>query len=206
VNSDAGTSRLLRRGRALEWTTLIWNAVGVGVLILLILESQSIALLGFGLDSVIEIGASVVVLWELSGTGLRRQQRALRLIGIAFAALGVYLLVQSTLALLEQHHATVLIGGVAWTAVTAGVMFALAAGKTHVGKLLGNPVLLTEGRVTMVDGVLATSVLVGVLLDGLFGFWWADSLAAYVIVFYATKECVTIFRDLRRDRGRPQSE
>jgi divalent metal cation (Fe/Co/Zn/Cd) transporter len=205
VHPEVRNSSLLRRGRGLEWATLLWNVIGVGVLVVLVLDSRSIALLGFGLDSLIEIGASIVVLWELSGTGIRRQRRALKLIAIAFAALSVYLLVQSTLALIDEHHATALIGGVAWTAVTAVVMFSLAAGKTRVGRLLGNPVLVTEGRVTFVDGVLATSVLAGVLLDGLFGWWWADSLAAYVIVFYAARECITIFRDLSgcRDASPP---
>jgi divalent metal cation (Fe/Co/Zn/Cd) transporter len=195
--SDSRDAALLRRGRQLEWTTLLWNVIGVCVLVVLVLNSRSVALLGFGLDSLIEIGASIVVLWELSGTGMRRQRRALTLIGIAFAALGLYLFAQSTLALIAGHHATALIGGIAWTAITALVMFALAAGKTRVGRSLHNPVLITEGRVTMVDGVLATSVLAGVLLDRLFNWWWADSLAAYVIVFYAARECVTIFRDLR---------
>jgi divalent metal cation (Fe/Co/Zn/Cd) transporter len=190
-------SASLRHGFQLEWATLLWNAIGVCVLVVLVVGSGSVALLGFGLDSLIEIGASIVVLWELSGTGIRRQRRALILIGIAFAALGIYLFVQSTIALIDQHHATVLIGGIAWTAVTAVVMFLLAAGKARVGRQLGNPVLVTEGRVTFVDGVLAASVLVGVLLNGLFGWWWADSLAAYVIVFYAVRECITIVRGLR---------
>jgi divalent metal cation (Fe/Co/Zn/Cd) transporter len=194
-------ARLLRRGRQLEWATLLWNVIGVGVLVVLVLESRSVALLGFGLDSLIEIGASIVVLWELSGTGIRRQRRALTLIGIAFAALGLYLFAQSTLALVTGHRAVALVGGILWVAVTALVMFALAAGKTRVGRALRNPVLITEGRVTLVDGVLATSVLVGVLLDKLFGWWWADSLAAYVIVFYAVRECVSIVRGLRRESG-----
>jgi divalent metal cation (Fe/Co/Zn/Cd) transporter len=168
------------------------------VLTILVLNSRSVALLGFGLDSLIEIGASIVVLWELSGMGIRRQRRALTLIGVAFAALALYLFAQSTLALIAEHHATALIGGIAWTAITALIMFALAAGKARVGQSMGNPVLITEGRVTLVDGILATSVLTGVLLDRLFSWWWADSLAAYVIVFYAVRECVTIFRDLRR--------
>jgi divalent metal cation (Fe/Co/Zn/Cd) transporter len=204
VNESAGRklrdASLLQSGRLLEWTTLLWNVIGVGVLAVLVLDSRSVALLGFGLDSLIEIGASIVVLWELSGTGLRRQRRALILICVAFAALGLYLFAQSTLALINAQHTIALIGGIEWTAITALVMFALAAGKTRVGRSLGNPVLITEGRVTLVDGILATSVLAGVLLDRLFDWWWAESLAAYIIVFYAARECVTIFRDLRHDR------
>ncbi len=73
-------------------------------------------------------------------------------------------------------------------------MFALAAGKARTGRALGNPVLTTEGRVTFVDGLLATAVLLGVTLDTTLGWWWADPLACYVIVYYAAREaraCLT---------------
>jgi len=73
------------------------------------------------------------------------------------------------------------------TAVTAGAMFALAAGKARAGRALGNPVLRTEGRVTLVDGILA-AVLTGLVLNAAVGLWWADPLAALVIVFYALRE------------------
>lgn len=78
--------------------------------------------------------------------------------------------------------------GIVWTALTAGVMFALAAAKRQTGRALGNPVLTTEGRVTFVDGLLATAVLLGVTLDTALSWWWADFLAGYVIVYYAARE------------------
>lgn len=80
------------------------------------------------------------MIWELSGTGQRRQRRALRLIGYAFAALASYLLVQSTLVLATGYHPRHSPLGIAWTAVTAAAMFALAAGKARTGRALGNPV------------------------------------------------------------------
>jgi divalent metal cation (Fe/Co/Zn/Cd) transporter len=172
----------------------VWNVVAVVVLAILAVAASSVALAGFGLDSLIEIGASAVVLWELSGSGARRQRLALRLIGVAFVALAVYLLAQSTVALATGHRADDSVGGVVWTAVTAGVMFALAAAKRRTGRALGNPVLETEGRVTFIDGVLATAVLIGVALNTALGWWWADALAGYVIVFYAIREAVHIFR------------
>lgn len=174
--------------------TLSWNVIGVVVLAILAFTASSVALLGFGLDSLIEIGASIVVLWELAGTGEARQRLALRLIGVAFLLLAVYLLVQSTMALLNGHHATPSVAGIVWTGVTALVMFTLAAGKARAGRALGNPVLITEGRVTFIDGVLAVAVLLGIVLDFGFGWWWADPLAGYVIVYYAIREAVHIFR------------
>jgi divalent metal cation (Fe/Co/Zn/Cd) transporter len=163
------------------------------VLAIAAVAARSVALAGFGLDSLIEIGASTVVLWELSGTGEERQRRALRLIGGAFCVLAGYLLVQSVIVLATGYrpgHSTL---GIVWTAVTAAAMFGLAAGKARTGRALGNPVLITEGRVTLVDGILAAAVLAGLVLNAAAGAWWADPLAALVIVFYALREAREIF-------------
>jgi hypothetical protein len=151
---DPVRKALLRRGFALEYVTLAWNVAGIVVLAIAAIAARSVALAGFGLDSLIEIGASMVVIWELSGTGAERQRRGLRLIGSAFAVLAVYLLAQSTVVLAAGFHPRHSLAGIAWTAVTAVVMFALAAGKAGTGRALGNPVLRTEGRVTMIDGIL----------------------------------------------------
>lgn len=184
----ATTARLLRRGYLLEYATLAWNVIGIVALAFAARAARSVALAGFGLDSLIEIGASIVVVWELSSAGAARQRRALRMIAAAFAALAVYLLVQSTIVLVvgfRPHHSP---AGIVWTAITAVVMFALAAGKARTGAALGNPVLRTEGRVTLIDGVLAVAALIGLVLNAVVGWWWADPLAGYVLVFYALRE------------------
>ena len=188
-------ARLYRDGVRLERVTLGWNVVGVVVLAISASRASSVALAGFGLDSLIEIGASTVVLWELAGTGEDRQRRALRLIGGAFVALSIYLLVQSGVALLIGHHSTPSPAGMVWTATTALVMFGLAAGKSRTGKALGNPVLTTEGKVTFIDGVLAVAVLAGTSLNAAVGWWWADPVAGLVIAYYAGREARHIFTD-----------
>jgi divalent metal cation (Fe/Co/Zn/Cd) transporter len=186
---------LIRFGFALEWTTLGWNVAGIIVLTFAAVAARSVALAGFGLDSLIEIGASMVVIWELSGTGEQRQRRGLRLIGYAFIALAIYLLAQSTLVLATGYHPRHSVPGMIWTALTAAAMFALAAGKARVGRALDNPVLRTEGRVTMIDGILATVVLAGLALNAALGWWWADPAAGYVLVYYAAREVREIFTD-----------
>jgi divalent metal cation (Fe/Co/Zn/Cd) transporter len=186
-------SVLLRRGFALEYVTLAWNVAGIAVLAIAAVAARSVALAGFGLDSLIEIGASTVVIWELSGTGAERQRRGLRLIGYAFAALAIYLLVQSTVVLAIGYHPRHSVLGIIWTAATAAVMFALAAGKARTGRALENPVLRTEGQVTMIDGILATAVLAGLVLNAGLGLWQADPAAGYVLVFYAAREVHEIF-------------
>jgi divalent metal cation (Fe/Co/Zn/Cd) transporter len=190
------TSReaLLLRGFALEYATLAWNVVGVAVLAVAATGSRSVALIGFGLDSLIEIGASTVVIWELSGTGEDRRRRALRLIGWSFTALAVYLTAQSTIALAGGHRAQHSTLGIVWTAATAVAMFALAAGKARTGTALDNPVLCTEGRVTLIDGLLAAAVLLGLVLNATLGWWWADPIAGYVLVHYAAKEAWHLLR------------
>ena len=185
---SADRAALLRRGLRLEYATLAWNVVGIVVLGVAAVTARSVALAGFGLDSLIEIGASTVVVWELSGSGAERERRALRLIGIAFLVLAAYLSVQSAVALAVHHHAGHSVPGIAWTAATALVMFGLAAGKARTGRALGNPVLAGEGRVTLVDGLLAAAVLAGLVLNTAAGWWWADPAAGLVIVVYGVRE------------------
>lgn len=190
MGADPG---LLRRGLLLEYTTLGWNVVGIVVLAWAAVTARSVALAGFGLDSLIEIGASAVVVWELSGSDESRQHRALRFIGSAFVLLAAYLAVQSTVVLVSGHRAGHSPAGIAWTAATAAVMFGLAWGKARTGEQLDNPVLRTEGRVTLIDGILATAVLLGLVLNAMLGWWWADPLAGYVLVYYAGREAMGIF-------------
>jgi divalent metal cation (Fe/Co/Zn/Cd) transporter len=188
ITGDSHRQRLLNRGRQLEATTLVWNVVGVLVLAYAAIQARSVALAGFGLDSLIEIGASTVVLWELADLNAERQHKAMRLIGVAFVALAIYLGIQSTVVLIvgfHRHHSPV---GIAWTGVTAAVMFCLAFGKAKTGAALDNPVLQAEGRITMIDGILATAVLIGLALNALAGWWWADPLAGYVLLYYAVRE------------------
>jgi divalent metal cation (Fe/Co/Zn/Cd) transporter len=184
----ATRAALLSRGRRLEAVTLSWNVVGVAVLAVAAARARSVALAGFGIDSLIEIGASTVVLWELAHIAPERQQRALRLIGVAFVVLATYLVAQSTVVLVLGYHPRHSPLGIVWTGLSAGVMFALAAGKARTGSALVNRVLIAEGRVTAIDAILASAVLAGLSLNAAFGWWWADPAAAYVLVFYAARE------------------
>jgi divalent metal cation (Fe/Co/Zn/Cd) transporter len=188
VERLAQATGLLRRGLLLEYCTLGWNVVGAVVVLGAAIVSRSVALAGFGLDSLIEIFASVIVVWQLRGIGHGRERMALRLIGGAFFALALYVLAQAGYTLLiraHPHHSPL---GIAWLAATAVAMFLLARGKLVTGRQLGNAVLMTEARVTVIDGILAASVLVGLVLNALLGWWWADPVAGLVIVYYGIKE------------------
>src|SRR5579859_2393766 len=128
------TARLLRRGLLLEYGTLAWNVVGCGIILVSAWLARSVALAGFGLDSVIEIFASIVVVWQLTGVDQARERTALRLIGAAFFALAVYILIQSGATVLLGIRPDPSPGGMVWLALTCVAMLALAYGKNRTGQ------------------------------------------------------------------------
>ena len=179
---------LLSRGLLLEYITLGWNVVGVAIVLAAARADGSVALAGFSLDSLIEIFASLVVVWELKNIAQRRQRHTLRLIGVAFLLLSLYIVVQSIYTLSTKLHPAPSLGGMAWLLATFMAMLLLAWGKQVTGTALDNAVLKTEGRVTLIDALLAGAILIGLVLNALLGWWWADPLASLVIVFYGIKE------------------
>jgi divalent metal cation (Fe/Co/Zn/Cd) transporter len=193
-----GPVPLLRRGLLLEYLTLGWNVIGVVIVVGAAYAAHSVALAGFGLDSLIEIFASVVVVWQLTGVNLKRERVALRLIGIAFILLVIYILAQLLYTFFTGTHPATSVGGIVWIAATFIAMLLLAFGKRVTGRQLQNEVLLTEGRVTLVDAYLAGAVLLGLLLNALFGWWWTDPLASLIIIYYCIREAL---HALQKSRG-----
>lgn len=193
-------ARLLRRGLRLEYATLGWNVVGVVVLAVTAVAAGSVALAGFGVDSLIEILASTVVVWQLGGTDTTTRTRpALRIIAVAFGLLAIYIAVQSAVTLITADRPGSSIAGAVWLGVTVAAMFALAYGKAETGRRLGNPVLRIEARITVIDGALAGAVLTGVLLNATVGWWWADPVSALVLVFYGGREARHAWQEARGD-------
>ncbi len=193
---DALTAEgLLRRGLRLEYATLGWNVVGAVVVIAAALRARSVGLAGFGLDSLVEIVASLVVVWQLQGIRDDREGRALRVIGASFLLLAALIMTQSTYVLAvgaRPHHSLL---GIGWLAATALAMFALAWGKGRTGRALGNRVLETESRVTVIDGCLAGAVMIGLILNAAAGWWWADPLSGFAIVVYGLEAGVHALRE-----------
>jgi divalent metal cation (Fe/Co/Zn/Cd) transporter len=187
----------LRTGKFLEYVTLGWNAIGVIVLVIAVQGIHSIALIGFGFDTLLEIGASIIVIWELNGTGDKRQTLGLKLLSIAFFALGIYIFVQSILNLLYRTLPGQSLLGTTWLLLTIVVMIILAFKKFKVGKFLNNPVLLTEGRVTLVDAALAFIVLLSMLFTALLGWWWLDSIGGLILMGYCFWEAIHIYQGLK---------
>jgi divalent metal cation (Fe/Co/Zn/Cd) transporter len=180
-----------------------WNIGEVFVTVGLGLVAGSLALVAFGLDSLIEIFASVVVLWQLRDRGDARTRRAMALVALAFLALAAFLVVTSIQALLARHAPDSSPFGIVYMAIAATAMFGLAWRKRRVSASLVSHPLATEARMTFLDGLLASTVLAALLLNAAFHAWWADALAAAIVALAALREAVDAWRD-SRDPSRMQ--
>ena len=195
-------SGLERLGRRLQWATIGWNSFEVFATIGLGLLARSLALIAFGLDSLVEVFASLVVIWHLTPDAARdddatarRDRRANELVALAFALLAVYLLVSSVRSLLGEVEPESSPLGIAYLAVTAVVMFTLAHFKRRLGHQLDSTPFLAEASMTFLDGCLASTILTALALNSLLGWWWADAVAALLIGAAAAREAWTGLRE-----------
>ena len=192
--SDEELTRLGRVALWLEYGTVGWN-VGEAVLtITLGALASSLALIGFGTVSIVEVFASGVVVWHLVSrkepSGRSRTARAHRLVAIAFGVLTIALTVAGVRDLISRHHPDESPWGIAYLAVTALVMFGLAASKQRVASRLGSSPLRAEASMTFLDGVLSTSTMLGLMLNAWVGWWWADPAAALIVGVVAGHEAL----------------
>lgn len=198
--TEAEHDRLLRRGIRLEWATTAWNAMEVVVTIALGVASGSLALVAFGLDSLIEVFASMVVVWHLKdGTSptAGRTRVALRLIAAAFIVLAAYLLVASIRSLVIGSIPESSPLGIGYLAVTSIVMFSLATAKRRTARPIASEPLLAEASMTFLDGCLCICILTALAVNMAFGWWWADGVAALAIAGFAAREAVESLREAR---------
>lgn len=185
-------ARLNRRALVLEYATIAWNVGEAVFTITLGSLAGSLALIGFGTVSVVEVFASSVVVWHVrtGGAGDHRQRtgRALRLIAGAFAVLAVALIVAAVGDLTSGRRPGESPWGIVYLAVTAVVMFALAMLKRRAATSLGSEPLHSEATVTFLDGVLSTTTLTGLALNAYAGWYWADPVAALLVGIAALNE------------------
>ena len=190
---------LRRRALRLEWATNGWNAMEVVVTISLGMQAGSLALIAFGLDSIIEIFASTVVIRNLRDARLdpgdRRVHRSLRLIAVAFWLLAIFLAIISTRALVRGDRPNNSPLGVVYLAVTALIMFSLARLKRITAHELGSETLHAEAGMTFLDGCLSTSILTALILNAWVGWWWTDAAAAFLVAGFAINEGVNRWRE-----------
>lgn len=180
--------RLRQRGRLLAWLTIMWNVVEGLVALVSGIAAGSLALIGFGLDSFIEVFAGSVVLWQLRGVEEDRELRALRLIALSFFALAGYVVVEAVRDLAVHNRAGESAVGIGLAIVSLAVMPALAWAKRRTGRQLGNPVIVADATETALCSYLSAILLAGLVLNATVGWWWADPLAAVGIAALAARE------------------
>jgi divalent metal cation (Fe/Co/Zn/Cd) transporter len=188
VSSSAAHKKALR----LEYVTVAWNSTEAVITLVLGVIAKSWALIAFGLDSLIELFASGVVIWHMrdedAARHIGRTRRALRLVAVAFFALAVFLTVMSIRNLAVGNRPEESPIGIAYIAVTAIVMFVLARLKGVVAKEIGAGPMAAEAHLSYLDGFLASAVLVALVLNATLDWWWADSIAALVVAAFAFTE------------------
>ena len=189
---------LRRRALRLEWATNGWNAMEVVVTISLGVQAGSLALIAFGLDSVVEIFASTVVIRNLrddrSDPGDERTHRSLRLIAAAFWLLAAFLVVMSVRGLIRGDRPDSSPLGVAYLAITAVAMFGLARLKRVTADAMGSETVGAEAAMTFLDGCLSSGILTALVLNAWFGWWWTDGVAALVVAGFAVTSGIEHWR------------
>ena len=190
--SPAATARLRRRGFWLEYASMAWMTAEAAVAITAGIIASSIALTGFGLDSVLELAAAAAVIWQLrggeEGEGEDREARAVRLIGVTFFALAAYLAVEAVRDLAGHARPASSPAGLAIAAAALLVMPALAVAKRRTGQALGNQALIADSAETALCALTSAAALIGVGLNAGAGWWQADPTAALVIAVLAARE------------------
>jgi divalent metal cation (Fe/Co/Zn/Cd) transporter len=189
--ADDERRRMQRRARLLAWGGIAWHLVEFSVAVTAGVAAGSIALIGFGADSLIEAAAGLVVIWLFTGSRVHSrdaERRAQQMIAVSFFVLAAYVSVESIRTLVGGDHPEASWVGIGLAAVTAPTMPLLARAKGRVGNALGSAATVKEGVQNMICAYLSVALLVGLLANALFGLWWADPLAALVIAGLAARE------------------
>jgi divalent metal cation (Fe/Co/Zn/Cd) transporter len=189
--------RLVRRARLLAWLGLGWHIVEAAVAIIAGVIASSVALVGFGADSLIEAAAGIVVIWLMTdarSASASAERRAQQLIAASFAVLTVYISVEAIRDLAAGHHPQPSWVGIGLSVVTLATMPPLARAKRRVGEQLGSSATASESRQTMLCAYLSAALLVGLVANAALGWWWADPTVALAIAAVAAGEARNAWR------------
>ena len=183
----------VRKGRSLEFLTIGWNILEAFVAVVAGIAAGSISLVGFGLDSVIEVSSGVTLMWRLSrdADAARREKlenTSLRIVGITFIALAGYVAIDAVISLWNREHPDSSYIGIGLATLSLVIMLLLARAKRRVASQIQSRALQADSRQTDICAYLSAILLGGLLLNALFGMWWADPVAALVMVPIIAKE------------------
>jgi divalent metal cation (Fe/Co/Zn/Cd) transporter len=193
----AEREQLVSRIRWLARISLAWHFVEAGVAVGAGVAASSVALVGFGADSLIEAAAGVIVLWLMAGhrsASHSAERRAQQLIAASFVLLAIYVVAQAVRDVVGDHHPGVSWVGIGLAAMTVLTMPPLAAAKRRLGRALGSSATTSESRQTMLCAYLSAGLLVGLIANALAGWWWADPAVALGIGAVALREAREAWR------------
>ena len=182
---------LTKRALRLEWFTVSWNVLEAAVAIAAGVVANSIALVGFGLDSVIETASAVILLWRLKQTGEAgeaAERRAVRLVGVSFFVLAAYVTWEAVSSLMLRETPQASLPGMILAAASLIVMPLLGRAKLRLAREMGSRALAADSQETMACAYLSATLLGGLLANALLGWWWADPVAALGIVLFLVRE------------------
>jgi divalent metal cation (Fe/Co/Zn/Cd) transporter len=193
--SPARRLLLVRRVRLLVAATIGYNLVEAAVALTAGTLASSTALVGFGLDSLIEVSSAAAVAWQFSGRDPERRERAaLRAIAVSFFALAAYVSIESVRALAGAERADSSTVGIALAAVSLLVMPVLSVIQRRAGRELGSASAVADSKQTLLCTYLSAVLLVGLAANALLGWWWADPVAALLIGLVAAREGLQAWR------------
>ncbi len=180
---------LRRRIRLLVATTITYNVVEAVVAIAAGTMASSIALIGFGLDSVVEVSSAAAVAWQFAGRDPAGRERvALRVIAWSFFALAAFVTVEALRALFGEREPEESVVGIVLVSISVVVMPFLSFAQARAGRELGSASAVADSRQTLLCTYLSAAVLVGLLLNATLGWWWADPVAALGLALVAVRE------------------
>ncbi len=198
INRDAAREISVRQGRRLEYITIAWNllegfaSIGAGIV------AGSISLVGFGLDSLIEVSSGGALLWRLHLDAPEKRERAeakaLKFVGICFVVLGAYIFIDSALSLFGRKPPDKSYIGIGIACLSLIVMPLLARSKRRVSVSIESRAMHADSRQTDLCAYLSAITLAGLSLNALFGWWWADPVAALVMTPIILKEGIEALR------------
>jgi divalent metal cation (Fe/Co/Zn/Cd) transporter len=188
VHPPAG---VVRRARTLAWLGLAWHGIEAAVALVAGLAAGSVALVGFGADSLVEGAAGLVVLWRFAGSRVASaaaERRAQQLIAVSFGVIAAYVATDAVRSLVAGDHPEPSWVGIGLSIATLATMPVLAKAKERVAHQIGSSAVASEGRQNMLCAYLSAALLVGLVANAAAGWWWADPLAALVIAAVAARE------------------
>jgi divalent metal cation (Fe/Co/Zn/Cd) transporter len=197
VALPADSAALQRRARLLAWGGNAWHVIEFAIALAAGIAASSVALVAFGIDSLIEVAAGMTIVWRFTGSRLgsaTSERRAQQAIAVSYFLLATYVAVESLRDLVGVQEPEASWVGIGLAALTAPTMPLLARAKRRVGHALGSAATVGEGGQNMLCAYLSIALLVGLLANAVAGWWWADPVAALVIGAVAAREGVESWR------------